>query len=321
MKRGGKIFITTASWEPRFLEGAQAVLDENAFSFVVCFWFEEFAERTLAARNAFQTMVTKRGARYLPVALRLFSQELDPGVPAMPSHAASWRTIYRTFRRVIPESSRFVLDISTMPREALWIILDLLTEAKMDGDIIYHQAKAHGEWCACEPERPHIVPKLGGEPSLDGVTKLLIISGYDEDRSEQFISSFEPEETIILFQEGDDNDPEQSNKRHRLRLGSRRESIQMGKIDCYVDDWGFARAREATDAFSPNTNIIMASLGPKTSAVALYRLHRQFAQSSLVYAPCREYNQEYSSGIAATLRLGWVAHEVVAPAEARLLAV
>jgi hypothetical protein len=78
----------------------------------------------------------------------------------------------------------------------------LLTEAGKPGKIVYHRANKHGAWCGCEPDRPHIVPKLGGIPSLDGPTKLLILSGYDEDRSEQLIASFEPDQTLILYQEG-----------------------------------------------------------------------------------------------------------------------
>ena len=43
--------------------------------------------------------------------------------------------------------------------------------------------------------------------------------------------------------------------------------------------------------------MIMSSLGPKPSAVALYKVCRKIPQVALVYAPSKEFNKEYSYGI------------------------
>jgi len=45
----------------------------------------------------------------------------------------------------------------------------------------------------------------------------------------------------------------------------------------------------------------MASLGPKLSAVALYRLHKKYPQTGLVYAPAKEFNPQYSYGITESI--------------------
>jgi hypothetical protein len=251
------------------------------------------------------------GVDHREVALQLSSPPVSEGYRPVPSYVNTWMKIHEMMAEVLPKINSFVLDITTMPREALWITLDLLTEAGMPGKIVYHRANKHGAWCGCEPDRPHIVPKLGGVPSLDGPTKLLILSGYDEDRSEQLIASFEPDETLILYQEGlHDENREKNEKKHRLRFGNR-QTIGFDSVDCYAPDWGFARVQNVVSKYAPDSNLILASLGPKTSAVALYRLQRNFPKSGLIYSPCKDYNVDYSEGIGDTLSIDWIPKEMI----------
>ena len=48
------LYIATASWEERFLEGAKRVLEANQCTDALCFWFEDYEVRTAEARGAFQ---------------------------------------------------------------------------------------------------------------------------------------------------------------------------------------------------------------------------------------------------------------------------
>ena len=303
------LFITTASWEPRFIEGTKRIIASETFSASRCLWFEDYGERTKLVRAEFSKMVS--GIDYREVALQLSSPVVSEGNRPVPSYVNTWMTIHEMMAETLPKMNSFVLDITTMPREALWITLDMLTEAGFPGNIFYHRADRHGDWCGCDPDRPHIVPKLGGVPSLDGPTKLLILSGYDEDRSEQLIASFEPDETLILFQEGIHSENKEKNEnKHRLRFGNR-QTICFDSINCYASDWGFARVHEVVSKYAPDSNLILASLGPKTSAVALYRLQRHFPKSSLIYSPCKDYNVDYSAGIGESLVLDWIPAQMI----------
>jgi len=220
-----------------------------------------------------------------------------------------WKHVRQVIDHLREVSDSFVLDISTMPRELLWITLDLLDDAGLPGRIVYHRAEKHGDWCGTDPGRPHIVPKLGGLAVLDYPTHLLVVSGYDGDRSEQFISSFEPRRSVILYQEFpngiNEENREKNEGRHRARFGNRGASIDLRGINCYDSDWGFSQIFETATQLSSSANLILASLGPKTSAVALYRVHRKLEASSLVYAPCRDYNKAYSTGLRESLWLEW----------------
>lgn len=303
-----EILISTASWEERFVKGTERLVAEHHFSSVLCFWFKEFDERTQEARRKFRDIVAPMEPHLVPLPMYATGEE---GAPRKtPAYATVWVDIWKALENVGESCDSFVLDITTMPREALWITLDLLTEARIPGKIVYHRALAHGEWCGSEPEPPHIVPKLGGEPSLERPTSLMIVSGYDEDRSEQFIASFEPDETLIMFQDSSptgtiDENRAKSDERHKKRFGNRGKAIKLRGVNCYTPDWGFALMMAAAREVGRNSNLILASLGPKTSAVSLYRVHCNLAESCLIYAPCRNYNPEYSEGIGVTYTLDW----------------
>ena len=291
------LYIATASWEERFLEGAKRVLEANQCTDALCFWFEDYEARTAEAREAFKKQFASLNPKFEK--LKLLGAEGTP-----PVHAEMWRRIFEVLADSLANKESFVFDITTTPRVALWIILDLLTEAKLPGIIYYHRAGKHGHWCGCEPDRPQLVPKLGGISSLEKETKLLVVTGFDEDRSEHFISHYEPTETLILLQEGSETDAERNRDPHLKRFRGR-PAIQMVKMNSYAPDWGYATLEKEAVKFGSDSNLVLASVGPKTSAVSLYKLHRLLPHSSMVYSPCRDYNDEYSSGIGETLSLAW----------------
>ena len=298
------IYISTASWEPRFLEGARRIIGEGGCSVALCFWFEEYDIRTSENRKAFESEFTHLNPRMEP--LRLIPH-VQPATqrPIDKSENALWNRIFKIISEHVSDVDSFVFDITTTPRETLWIVLDLLTELKLNGTLVYHRAARHGEWCGGEPCSPHIVPKLGGISHLDQPTKLLVLTGFDEARSEQFITHYEPTETVILLQKGSvEEDPERNQKPHRDRFENRHGCF-MEELNSFSPDWGYEALKQASGRIVSGANLILASVGPKTSACALYRLHRTIENSALVYAPCRDYNLDYSEGIGETLRLFW----------------
>ena len=291
------LYIVTASWEGRFLEGARRVVKENNCTNALCFWFEDYEARTAEARKIFKQEFASLNPKLEK--LRLLGAEGSPS-----GNADLWRRIFEVLAEHLPRADSFVFDITTTPRVALWIILDLLTEAKIPGIVYYHQAVKHGPWCGCEPDRPHVVPKLGGISGLDKPTKLLIVTGFDEDRSEHFINYFEPTETLILLQEKFLKEAERNREPHLKRFEGR-HGIKLITTNSYTPDWGFASLKSVALEFGRDANLVLASVGPKPSAISLYRLHRIMPHSSMVYSPCREYNEEYSTGIGESMRLTW----------------
>jgi len=303
----GKLLISTASWEPRFLAGVRRILDQEQVAGALCFWFSEYGTRTAEAREEFAKLLSPRPTHFIELPMYLTESRL--GGHSIPAYVVVWREINKAIMEWMGNYGSFILDITTMPREAMWMALDLLTEAAIAGKLVYHRAAEHGDWCGAEPEQPHIVPKLGGLPALNLPTRLMIVSGYDEDRSEQFIGSYEPCETVILFQEfvsgTHEENREKNEMRHRRRFGDRGRAIRFKGVNCYGPDWGFAQILAEAREFGKCSNLILASLGPKTSAISVYRVLRSLPEACLIYAPCRSYNLEYSKGIGETLALDW----------------
>lgn len=305
-----KLYIATASWEPRFLEGARRTIKSHGCSDILCLWFEDYAARTEHTREAFASEFAHLKPTFEK--LRLLSPCDESGRQTPSAQIAVWREVFRIISENIIGVDEFVFDITTTPREALWIILDLITETGTPGTIVYHRAESHGEWCAGEPERPHIVPKLGGVSALDHPTRLLVLTGFDEDRCEHFLAHFEPEETVIMLQEGSiEEDPEKNQKPH-INLFKGREGVRLMSMNSYSADWGYSALEAPALQLAVGANLVLASLGPKTSAVALYKLHRLIGSSALVYSACKEYNEDYSAGIAETLQLEWRPAEILA---------
>ena len=80
------------------------------------------------------------------------------------------------------------------------------------------------------------------------------------------------------------------------------------ELDAYGGDRGLAAVRKQLDGIGSRFNVIMSSLGPKLTAVALYKLQRVRPEAGLVYAPATEFSATYSFGIGhafwGEMRLG-----------------
>ena len=78
--------------------------------------------------------------------------------------------------------------------------------------------------------------------------------------------------------------------------GLNEEDIILKSIDAYSNDLGFSVIESAINT-EAESNIILASFGPKPSAIAVYKSYMQHPEIALCYLPCNEYNQQYCQGI------------------------
>ena len=75
----------------------------------------------------------------------------------------------------------------------------------------------------------------------------------------------------------------------------------MFELDSYNGDHGFINILSLVTPLLKDHNVVMSSLGPKPSAIALYQIHQRFPMIGLAYAPSREFNPEYSAGIGESI--------------------
>jgi hypothetical protein len=74
------------------------------------------------------------------------------------------------------------------------------------------------------------------------------------------------------------------------------DMLQCFFVDVLSEDHGYSAIEDILSLYKYTQNIIMASLGPKLGALALFKMNISNREYALVYTPANEYNDTYSSG-------------------------
>jgi len=283
------VLITCASWEERFVKGFDQI-QKTDLDRVIIFYYKEYENKTKINREYISEYCVTNNIKHHEYLL------------SFENPASSWKTIYETIDKFDISNKKLAIDITTMPRETTWIILSMLENKDAEIYYIYHRPeKYNDEWLSRDPGRPRLVYKLSGLSKFGVSTKLVIITGFDTERAKQLINYFEPEYTFLGVQKGDQySNIAQNILKHETEF-KKNKNISLLEIDAYSEDHGYDVVLNQIKQYIDNSNIIMTSLGPKLSAIALYRLHKVYEQISLAYAPSNEFNMEYSSGIGESI--------------------
>ena len=289
MKRDS-VLITFASWEDRFSLGFDCDLKKTMARNALIFYFESYAARTQENRGVVEKMCEDNGTTYTPVGL----EADDP--------AANWRKIIETIEGIVQNDQEVLIDISTMPREVIWYVLWLLEQKSITTRYVYHSPRAYGDdWLSREPRTPRLVYKLSGEALPAAKTAFLATVGFDLQRVKRLISWCEPARIMIGVQvESQFRRNNETMKDYRKTLQKEYDKeydCEMFELDAYAEDRGMKAIQEALERLDSSYNVIMSSLGPKLTAVTLFKLQRQRPERGLVYAPSNQFNEDYSKGI------------------------
>lgn len=279
--------ITFAGWEDRFILGARQIFSEKHISSVTLFYSKEFSHATAKNRTLFRRECQKKSTPLLDVEIN-FSSQKD-----------TWATIWEQIQ-TIDSSNAVLVDISTMPREIIWYTLLALRELSITTDYVYHKPQEYGEWQTEDTDTPRLPLKLSGISDLQKKTLLFIITGYDPLRTAQICNYFEPERIYLAAQAGTQFDNQSKNldahKSIAKDINATLVSIEYCSPDC-----GKQAIIDAISDDIHNYNIILASLGPKISAIALFKIFCQHSEIALCYAPTKAINIDYSSGYSGSI--------------------
>lgn len=207
------------------------------------------------------------------------------------------------FNRINDEcslESQIYLNITTMPRDIIWTLLSLFHQKSNKLNIRYYQPESYNDtWLSKEPYSPRLLLKHSGIFELGKPTCLLIITSFDTERTKQIITKFEPQKVVLCIQNGNqfDNDTRNNSAKHELICR-----------DFGVNDVSFIEFNSFDSSFGRNTiekvlaslndyNIILASFGPKPSAIGIYMAYLTHPEIALCYVPCKEYNTRYCEGL------------------------
>lgn len=280
-----KHLITVASWEDRFLEGFRRNLNRHEVSSAVVFFVDAFEDRTLSARREAKQICSEMQIELSQC--KLYSNDAS----------RSWKESLVPAIGRLAEDCTAVVDVSTMPREVIWQVFWLLACNSTGIEYVYHRPEGYGEWLSRDPRRPRLVYKMSGISSLGTRTALVVTAGYDIDRVRQLIEFYEPSVVCLALQQ-DSVDPQNHDIMGRYRAEfSGLDTVQMFEIDAYRNGHGESELAGRVSELCADFNVICASLGPKLSAISLFKLHWGMEDVGLIYLPSNEFNLHYSHGI------------------------
>lgn len=285
--------ITVGSWEARFLSGLKRVIERDRPATMQMYYFREYEDLSAENRDAVKVLCKEVGIELAETPVEF----------AQPAH--TWKVIAEHIAKRRPDGRRVLVDISTMPRDVIWSLFFQLRRARAVIEYVYHRPETYSkDWLSRDPGKPRLLFKMSGISRFDRQTALVLTTGYDPERTQQLIHYFEPKRVVLFIQVGKQfGNEEQNIASHRKRLTEERKEYHLDteSIDAYAADHGEAVIAKWVTANLPTHNIIMSSLGPKLSAVAMFRLHERHPEVALCYAPSNDFNPEYSQGIGDTV--------------------
>ncbi|WP_157618596.1 hypothetical protein [Spirosoma spitsbergense] len=98
-----------------------------------------------------------------------------------------------------------------------------------------------------------------------------------------------------------DNEKRNNLQQHKDQCAGLTE-LEIFDIDSYLPDHGLPNILSVIARYSDKYNIICSSLGPKLSAISLYKAYGAFPNIALTYVPTKEYSFTYSKGIKKSIK-------------------
>ncbi len=281
-----RTLIAFGSWEQRFSLGIERDLRSTECESVVVFYYDGYAERTEAERQAMRRFCALRGVEVFEVEIR------------SDSFCAGWMKIFACIDERVTVGDDVTVDISTMPRDIIWSVFWMLERKGVSVKYVYHSPAEYGDdWLSRDPRPPRMIYKLSGGVLPSDPTALLLILGYDIQRAKRLIRWYAPKRIIVGMQVGDRFKRNQDLMRRQLGELKQDHDVSDFGLDAYAEDRGRGAINKAIRDVSEHENVIMSSLGPKLTSVAIYEVQREFPRFGLAYTPANEFSNDYSIGI------------------------
>lgn len=284
------LLIAFASWEDRFRTGFDCNLKNSRVSRALVFYFDAYAERSKRNMSVIKKTCMNKDIILSPVKLNID----DP--------AKNWRNVLDSIDCNIINCQQILIDISTMPRDIIWYILWLIEQRSIPASYVYYSPQRYGRWLSRDPRSPRLVYKLSGTALPSAKTALLIVTGFDLQRVRRLINWFEPKKLLIGIQAATQFERNREAMIEYRRMLQKESDCSIFELDAFGEDRGMTAIEQQLQNIGSSYNIIMSSLGPKLTAITLYKIRRQRKEIGLVYTPSKQYNKNYSHGISHRYR-------------------
>lgn len=197
------------------------------------------------------------------------------------------------------EIKSVTVDITTFNRESLLTLLNLINRwyANITIDVLYVSPEEYGGWLSRGHKKIRNVVGFTGIHDSDNSTALIVLSGFEKNRTYKIVEEIEP---AVLYlglgeeptQEGFYEENKQSQEKIRNRQDTREFGFptnDVGKCERVIDNIVSGNIDEH--------NIILAPMNTKLSTVGCWKAARGYDSLQIMYALPDQYNYEnYSEG-------------------------
>jgi hypothetical protein len=244
--------ITVTSWEDRFVEGIKRFLNNNTIQEVVLFDYEEYIA------------ITKKNTDAIKEYLNIHKVSIKVIQLKHNNNISNWKIIKSTIDEI---SGSVVIDMSTMPRDIIYFSL-FHAENSYNINSLYcmynsPERYSRDKWLTSDPGKPQLVYSMSGIYEMDKDNVLIIITGFDQKRVEQLLNYYEPRKVNLFLQTGDQYQNNILNAKQYKESFESFLHIEILPIDAYSKDYGQTDLEKLVVKERENSNIVIASLGPK----------------------------------------------------------
>lgn len=213
---------------------------------------------------------------------------------------------------------KFIIDISTFPKDRLWVIVDLLCTLFPKNEVliaytepeIYNTEESIDGWLSKGVSDVAPIPGFNGRQDPTKPTLLIMNIGHENERVTITINNREPQKIILLSQSSSQHNTlsGETSKKILRKLQDNYGSIVEKQFFFEVDSHDpFAvrdRVNEISNLFQSDYNISVAMFGTKIQSIGALLACRRNRRIEAVYAKPQLYHHEnYSKGIGKT----WIA--------------
>lgn len=279
-----RILIAPAGWEDRYQEGVTYDIEKFKPCRIIVPYSLQYRDRTEPMREKLRGVASNYNVTYE-------EHEHDYS-----DSAKLYLSLYETHFKDIDESHMVRFNATTSPRDMIWYSLHFLTFNRVLTEFSYFRPTNYPDtYLSRDAKAPSLIIKRSGIAYPDRPTCILALAGYDNERLWQLERRFEPKTMLVGVQTGEQLDnKERKISDDRLQRDGRR-SFEFDGYD--VSPQAVEYLIQELDKLSEPHNIIAASLGPKPSALTLFRLTQKMPEIGLAYISSADYSARYSEGI------------------------
>lgn len=275
--------LTCAGWEERFFGSVNNFCNQGNFDKLINFSVTEFSDLTISNLDKLRALISSEN---------LIEKEIS-----LTNDSETWLLIEELFDNLKIEGKNILIDITTMPRFLIWFLMHFSTKLNNKLTVNYFKPERYEscDWLTSDATSPRLVFKHSGIHLPDQQTLLIIQSGFDIERVNQLIYSYEPAKVLVGAQIGEQfNNASKSLKNQKERL--KYQEIEYFELNAYEEDYGYAAIDKLIGKYKDTYNIILASFGPKPVAVTMFKLSQKHEEIGLSYVLVNTYNNAYSHG-------------------------